>query len=233
MNFTDRHALLVGLNENDLDTLAPMLRREKLEIHTVEGSPFVLDLIRGTPFEVLIVGYPVHEVHISDMVAAAREPGSVCLASGILMVAEEDRIDEAMAWLDRGVNRIVTMRWPRAHIWRALGDLLEIAPRVQVDASVQVKIPSGAMRDEIHFRTTDISRSGALLTGIRNFPFGTQFNFQLALPDDGPPITGTAEVVRHTTAEREGVDGFAMRYLVLGMGQEERLDGFISSRISA
>ncbi|MCD4749627.1 MAG: PilZ domain-containing protein [Thermoanaerobaculales bacterium] len=232
MEPSDRHVLLIDLTQEVFESLSPIFQREGFDLHSVESSAFVLDLIRGTPFELLVLGYPMKGLEIGELIEAAREPGSMCLSTGILMAVSENDLDEVMPWLDHGVNRIVTMQWPRAHIWQAVGDLLEIAPRVHIDAPIQLSLPSDVARDVVLLRTENISKSGALLTGFRTFPHGTRFDFTLVLPDAGPPITGSAEVVRRTSSEREGMDGFGMRYLVLGMGDEARLDGFIASRLS-
>ena len=218
-----RHVLLIGLSSSALDSLSSLLQRESFEVHTVDASSFVLDLIRGTPFELLVVGHPIAGFDLADLVEATRGSGSMCQQTAIVVVANEENLDEAATWLDRGVNRIITLEWPRSRIWQAVCDLLNIAPRVHISIPIQIRLPSDVARDIILLQTANISESGALLTGFRSFPHGTRFEFSLSLPDSGSTITGLAEVVRRTNRDREGLEGvLGPRHELLGLIEPDR-----------
>jgi len=231
MNESRRHVLLIGLGQEGIESLTPLLHHEAFDVHTVEASPFVLDLISGTPFEIVVAAFPVEGIDFSALIEAMRDPNSVCRTAGMMIVVSDKDLDEAVSWLDRGVNRIVSLEWPRARIWQVVGDLLDIAPRIMVNAQIQISPPPEMARDLVVLQTLNISKSGALLTGFRSFPHGTRFEFALNLPGHPEPIYGSAEVVRHTDKLREGIEGFGVRYLSLAGNDQQKLDGFISQRL--
>ncbi len=227
MNSGQRHVLLIGLSPEALDSVRPALDEAWFEVHTVDPSPFVLDLIRGTPFELLVLAFPNDGLEIEEVVTAARCPGSQCTHAGLIVVTKPEHLEEAGAWLDKGVNRIVTLDWPRSRIWQAFTDLLKVSPRIPMEAPIQLIVPEDIARDSILLRTENISESGALLTGFRTLPLGTRFEFELVIPGTSLPIRGTAEVVRRTSPEREGCEGFGIRYLNLSDEGQKYLLNFI------
>ena len=227
MNDPRRHVLLVGLSPEALDSVTPALHEGSFAVHTVDGSPFVLDLIRGTAFELLVVALPNDGLPIEEVVDAARCPGSMCSNGGLVIVTAADHLDEAIKWIDHGVNRIVTLDWPRARIWQAFSDLLAVAPRIELTAPIQLNVPREIARGSILLKTSNVSETGALLTGFRTLPLGTRFQFVLNLPGMDVPVRGSAEVVRRAEADRENVDGFGVRYLNLSGESRQTLAGFI------
>ncbi len=222
-----RHVLLVGLSPEAHDSIAPALHEEAYSVHTVDGSPFVLDLIRGTSFELMVIAHPIEGLTIEEVVDAARCAGSMCTAVRLLVITEPEHLEQAAQWIDHGVNRIVTLDWPRARIWQALADLLSDSPRVPLTATIRLKLPPELARDAILLQTSDVSETGAFLTGFRTLPLGTRFQFVFTLPGMDGAISGSAEVVRRTQAGSEGIEGFGVRYLSLSDESRQTLAGFI------
>jgi hypothetical protein len=229
MNKVQPHVLLVGLGTEALETVVPTLQEDGFSVHTVDASPFVLDLIRGTSFELLVVAFPNEELPIEEVVDAARCPGSLCSNTGLLIFSDPDHVDQAAQWLDYGVNRIVALDWPRARIWQAFSDLLSAAPRVSLSVPIQLLLPREIARDAILLKTSNVSATGALLTGFRTLPLGTRFQFVLKLPGTETPVRGLAEVVRRAKGNREQIDGFGVRYLNLPDESREALNGYIEN----
>jgi len=230
MNSLMRHVLLIDFETETLEFLTPMFRRNQLDIHTVEASPFVLDLIRGTPFEILIVKFPPKGISMEDMITAARELGSMCRNSGLVVMTDAEYLAEAIPWMDRGVNRIIMLEWSRERIWETIDELLDVAPRLDIDVPVQVALPDHIARDIVLFRTANISTTGALLSGIRSVPEGTRFTFQMTLPG-AEPISGGGLVVRRADSGYNGLFGFGIRYINLDDKKREVLDRFIAERL--
>jgi len=215
-----------------MDTIAPLLRQQSLDIHTVEGSPFVLDLIRGTPFEILIVNFPLSGIGMDELITAVREPGSMCHNSGLVLIAEESDLAEAIPWMGRGINRIVMLEWTRSRIWKTIDELLSVAPRLKIDVPVQIALPDEIARDIVMFRTVDISQTGALLTGFRSVPEGTTLTFSLGLPGE-EPISGSAVVVRKADSCFNGIFGVGVRYLSLEESKKKILKTFIDRNMGS
>lgn len=228
-----RHVLLIGVDGSGLESLAPMLQSEEFDVHRVDASPFVFDLVRGTPFELLVAQMPSEGLAIAELIGAAREPGSLCNRAGLMLITTSEHLDECLQYMDHGVNRVVALDWPRARLWQAVGDLLKVAPRVPLDTAIQLALPTEIARDVVVLRLSNISTTGGLITGFRRFPPGTRFRFFLPLPSGQPPLTGTGEVVRTTDLSREGYEGFGVRWLTLDGDGAERLSMLVGYRLSA
>ena len=226
-----RHVLLIDLQPETLDTLSPLLRQESLDIHTVETSPFVLDLIRGTPFELLIASFPLEGVDMEELVTAIREPGSMCRNSGFILLTEEKDLAEAIPWMGGGVNRIVMMEWARSRIWETIDELLNVSPRLEIEVPIQVALPADIARDVVLFKTANISQSGALLSCFRSVPEGTVLTFTFQLPGESIPITGAAEVVRRAEEGLNGIFGIGVRYLSIEDDTQQALNHYIHNSL--
>jgi CheY-like chemotaxis protein len=116
------HVLVVGAKQAGLERLAPMLRRADFGVHTVDPSAFLHDLVLSTSFELIVVAFPLHELAMTELLEAIRNEGSACHNAGLLLLAEPDRVDEAQALVDVGVNRAVCTDWNEARLWGAISD---------------------------------------------------------------------------------------------------------------
>ncbi len=217
-----QHVLVVGGKEDGLNRVAPMLRRAEFSVHTVDESPFLLDLVLSTAFELVVVNYPMDNLSIDDLLETVREEGSACHGAGILLLTDPTMLDDAQALVDVGANRAICTDWNEARLWQAVGDLLDIAPRifmrVLLHAEVEVQTPG----TKTVFQTVNVSVTGALLQGSEMIDPGATFDFLFRLPGGGL-VEGTAEAVRQTNTLREGVNGIGTRFVGFRGDSEERL----------
>lgn len=227
MSENPRHVLVVGADDSAVERMAPLLRRSEFEVHTVSASPFVLDLVLGTSFELLIVGYPLQTLSLDELMAAVRGEGSNCRYAGVLLLSEPGRLDEAVGWVDRGANRVVAADWADARLYQAVGDLLQVAPRVALRALVEVELEA---REGELLRTENVSASGMLLRGEGRLRPGQRFDFMLCLPDEGETVKGTAEVVRETGQAPDDA-GAGVRFVAFRDSGRERLEAYIGRRL--
>ena len=222
----ERHVLVVGADKTGVERVAPMLRRAEFNVHTAHPSRFLLDLVLGTSFELLIVGFPLQELSIDDLIEAVRDEGSACRDAGLLLLAEPDFLDDAQALVDLGVNRAISADWVDARLWQAIGDLLHIAPRVYMRVLVHADIDVSPTRERTIFQTVNVSASGLLLQGFDELSLGGEFGFLFRLPGGGL-IEGTAEVVRRSNPMREGIQGIGTRFLEFKNEGETQLNAYI------
>lgn len=227
---TRQHVLVVGARDSALDRVAPMLRRAEFNVHIVDPSPFLLDLVLSTAFELVVVPYPIDQISIDDLLATIRNEGSACHGAGLLLLSESSQLDEAQQLVDNGANRAICTDWNEARLWRAVGDLLDIAPRVfmrvLLHAAVEVQNPG----DRTIFQTVNVSVSGALLQGARILNPGHSFDFLFRLPGGGL-VEGAADVVRQTNPMREGLEGIGARFTSFAGDSERRLVSHIERQI--
>jgi len=212
--------LVVGKDAR-LDLVAPMLRRAKFSVHSVDPSPFLLDLVLSTPFEVVIVSYPMDTVPLDDLVATIRDRGSACQGAGLLLLADPEYIDDAQNQVNFGANHAICTDWSETRLLQSVRDLLDIAPRVSMRVRLQTNLAITNTDDRMIFQTVNISTSGALLQGSDDIKPRETFSFLFRLPGGGL-VDGFAEVVRLTNRLREGVEGIGARFARL-QGASERL----------
>jgi CheY-like chemotaxis protein len=221
-----QHVLVVGARKAGLERVAPMLRRADFSVHSVEPSPFLLDLVLSTEFELVIVTYPLETLPLDDLIDTIRDEGSACHNAGLLLLAEPDLLDDAQSVVDLGANRAICCDWSEARLWQAIGDLMEVAPRVFMRVLMHADIEIKNQRSRAIFQTVNVSASGVLLQGSDQLVPGETFDFLFRLPGGGL-VEGTAEVVRQTNPLREGVDGIGSRFTVFQESCEERLAAHI------
>ncbi len=228
---TRQHVLVVGAKKAGLERVAPMLRRAEFSVHSVEPSPFLLDLVLSTAFELVIVTFPLDTVPLDDLIDTIRDEGSACRDAGLLLLADRDHLDDAQTIVDLGANRAICCDWSEARLWSSIGDLMEVAPRVFMRVLMHLDIEVKNERSRAIFQTVNVSISGALLQGSDRLSPGETFDFLFRLPGGGL-IEGTAEVVRQTNPLREGVDGVGTRFTSFREACEERLSSHIERQVN-
>jgi hypothetical protein len=211
-----------------VERVVPLLKRREIDILSAPSSPAVLHLLRGTPFDLLIVRYPLEQPGLEELLEQVRAPDSSCRRAGIILVAEEERLGEALSFEGRGVNRVMANRWTDAHLWQALADLLHVAPRVAVRVLAHLDIELGRERAKDVARSINISSTGVLLESPAAVRPGTHVRMTFRLPHELRPVSGGGEVVRRSDPMREGVRGFAVRFLNLEDDGARRLEGWVA-----
>jgi len=205
----------------------PLLQREEIEVISVDADPAVADLTRITPFELVMVRFPIEGLDAGEFLSIVRDPSSASRRAGVMLLADEAHLEEAAAFLDRGANRIVSATWSDARIWRAVADLLDVAPRVALRVPVMVDVDLASEGVPEVCRSVDLSTSGIRLESPNGYGPGTRLQIGLVLPKVGGVVRVQAEIVRRTDPEREGVHGFAARFTSMSEEDEARLARFV------
>jgi CheY-like chemotaxis protein len=227
-----RHVLVVGAPQRSIESIAPLLTREEFEVHTADTSVEILGLVQATSFELVVVAYPPGDMPVVVLLEALRSEASACRKAGVLLLAAPGTLDEAQAFIHRGINRVASRQWPAARLWQALADLLDVAPRValRVMAVLEVRLTSGIGHVICH--TENVSASGMLLRGGDDLVPGTNFDFVFSLPSETQPINGQAEVVRLADPVRESLSGMGARFVSFADNGRDRLKAYIETQIS-
>lgn len=223
----NRHVLLVGSTSGGIDRFAPMLQRAGFDVHAVRASDVVLDVVMGTAFDVLILGYPMPEVDIHRLLYSIRAQGSASHDAGVLLLARPGFLDAAQALLSLGANRVVGLDWTESRFWQSVGDLLNVAPRARLKSMLYADVEASDIQDRFLYKTVNVSRTGMLLQGDDLFAPGTVFDFAFRLPSEPRPVEGRAEVVRRTDPEREGMTGIGARFVTLQDDGHFRLKQYV------
>lgn len=228
MGSFQRHVLIVGAEKDAMGRIAPMLRRAEFNVHTAEPSPVVFDLVLGTSFELVLVSYPLRDMDLDLLIEHLRREGSWCQKAALVLLAEPDHLDDALAMMDLGVNRAISLDWSEGRLHQAIGDLLEVAPRISLRVLVHLKIEITDQSRRALYQTVNISRTGMLLRGDDDLDPGTRFSFFFGIPDGRRLVEGTGEVVRRTNTMREGTSGVGIRFIRIAGEGEEQLESFVT-----
>jgi len=212
---TPRHVLLVGAPNGGAERVAPLLQRAEFDVHAVRPSEIILDLVMGTPFELLVVGYPLPEIDFIELIRAVRLRESASLHAGLVLLARPGFLEAAQALLPVGANRAVSLGWPDSRMWRAIDDLVDVAPRARLQSMLVADVEAPGSCDRFLYETVNVSRSGVLLQGEQLFAPGTPFEFAFQLPTETRPVEGRAEVVRRANGGRERMRGLGARFVAL------------------
>jgi PilZ domain len=222
-----RHVLLVGAPGGGSDRVAPLLQRAAFDVHAVQPSDIVLDLVMGTQFELLVVGYPAPEIDLFGLIRAIRLRGSASLHAGLVLLARPGFLEAAQSLIPAGANRAVSLAWTDSRLWRAIDDLVDVAPRAGLHSSLIADVESNGAVDRFFYETVNLSRSGVLLRGEQLLTPGTPFDFAFTLPFETRPVEGTAEVVRRADAGREQTLGLGARFVALRNDGATRVQRFV------
>jgi len=204
-----------------------MLRQAGFEVLTVEPSDAVLDLVRGTAFDLVIISCPLPELSLESLLRAVRGQDSICRRASVLLLSEPGHLEEAQSFVDRGANRAVALDWTEARLWRAVADLLDVAPRVLLRSLVHVKLHRQGDSAPDVCEAENVSHSGMLLRSPSDYALGVLIDFAIRLPGQAELIQGIAEVVRAAEAADDGTGRFAVRFLSFRRDGEPRLGEFI------
>jgi len=232
MGSFQRHVLIVGADKNAMGRIAPMLRRAEFSVHTADPSPVVFDLVLGTSFELVLVSYPLRELALDDLMESLRREGSWCQKAALVLLAEPEHLDDALALVDLGANRAISLDWPESRLQQAIGDLLEVAPRISLRVLVHLKVEITDQSKRALYQTVNISRSGMLLRGDDGLNPGTRFSFFFGIPDGRRLVEGTGEVVRRTNSMREGTTGLGIRFIRIAGEGGDQLESFVTRNSS-
>jgi hypothetical protein len=209
--------------------VVPLLLRADFEVHRAERPDEVESLVRDRHFDLIIARHPLAGCSLEALVAAVRAPGSASHSAGLLVLADATSVGPVGALLGRGVNRVVNIDGPSDRLLHAVADLVAVSARVNVRAMVQLElwVRHGATR--LLTLTENISSTGMLVRGGREFPVSSRLAFELVLPDLEPVIRGEAEVVRHTDEALEHVDGIGATFATFEDRDHDRLVAFLGS----
>ena len=225
-----KRLLLIGAETPALQRVVPMLLRSDFQIHRAAQATEALHLLGDSRFDLIIARYPLVDAPLSALVSGVRGSSSPSRTAGLLLLAEPAYVGDLAAFLGRGVNRVVNLDGPSDRLLHAVADLVGVAPRRMVRAVVDLELWMRRDMQRLLTLTDNVSSSGMLVRGGREFPVGAKVSFELMLPGGLAVIDGEAEVVRHTLVGAERLDGIGLAFLSFAGGAEQRLTAFLERR---
>lgn len=224
MTSAQRSVLIVGEDLSRVDVFVPLLRRLNYDVRRMPRAPAASKLVRETPLDLVVVVLPFPRAR--DFLVLMRAAGSPSRHAAVLLIRDSEAApgDEALARL---ANRELAADASSAEYEQAVALLLDVAPRVELHTSLRMRLGGHPADLPRVVQVENLSTSGMLFTAPDPIPVGSVFGFELDLPAQKEPIRGRAQVVRHTQATAEGLQGMGASFLSLGGEGADRLKGAI------
>jgi len=191
----------------------------------------VTAVVERRRFDLVAVGFPIDEPPLPGLLKSMRWQQSACRRTPLMVVSSREHRNRADEYINRGVNRVISRDATDWEIDSALRDLLAVEPRVRYTTLVKIELPHAGRTEYTMAQLDNLSTSGMLIRGHGDVDVGSPMPFEMPLSGDPTPIRGLAEVVRPTTREREGLVGFAARFVRIDGDGAHRLERFVRQRM--
>jgi DNA-binding NarL/FixJ family response regulator len=224
---TDTKVLAAGIERMTFERLAPVLRRDAVQVDWVATPEAGVNLAGERRYDVILMDAVPCDWPLEKVVRSFREASSPSRNAAILVLAEPDQVDVARALRSRGVNRVMLVTDPPEIICDQMATLLEVAPRVQIRLATNVEAALGNTGRELFCQTVNLSSTGMLIRTQHRPPLGTPVVFKIHLSDTVGTIFGRGEIVRHATTGQGGADGVAIRFISFAKDGAQHLQDYM------
>lgn len=230
---TRRNVLVVGVDQDTFDAVAPVLGREAFDVDRFPSAEGALELLALVPFDVILVGFPLDGMVNGDFLdrIRGRVGESACVRSAVVLLAESQDLEKAEKLVGAGANRVLVRGREHGELQNAVAGLLGVAQRVSVRIMARVEVAVATGHTAVLCQTENVSQTGMLLRTDRQLALGSKVGFEFLPPGLADPIRGKAQVVRHASLGREGVMGVGLRFLEVSSADQRRLDAFVGSTV--
>jgi DNA-binding NarL/FixJ family response regulator len=230
---SNRHALIVAPSSAVAAAVfrrfGKLLTEGGCEVHRAPPGNDALTLLQSTGFDLILVGFPLADPPIRDLLRSVRWRESACRTASLVLITLES-MAEAQELLQRGVNRVVRIDAPEEELRQVVSDLLAVAPRVALRTTLRLAVRRERGVERAVAQTDNVSLSGMLVRGSQSYARGTIVQFEFLLPGQPGPVAGEGEVIRGTTRERESVRGYAVRFVSFAGEGRQRLEQYLEGR---
>ena len=171
-----------------------------------------LKSLQAEHYDLVVCNYPLPRLLLRHFL---RELRSVTFASrdcGVIVLSIAELLSGAQRFLGQGANVVLTRWSPMSELHDAAHRLLSVAPRFVPPPTAKISLTTVEGRRISATGIANLSVSGALVKSTHRPPIGAACAVDLAWPEVEKPIHATSRVVRHTTAGREHLVGFALQF---------------------
>src|SRR5436190_9598067 len=219
---SERTVLIVGDDPARVERFVTPLRRASFSVRRVPTPAAAIKLVHESPFDAIVVVFPF--ACSPEFLAAVRAKGSACLRTGVIVVSDQIFDPARAPMVMEHANRVLTAIATPEELQTAAEALLGSAPRVAVEASARLHLPTGESRTA---EIENLSSTGMYMKTKQPPAVGTVFGFELFGPSFDVPISGRAQVVRHKPMRTPGEYGVAASFLSLGGDGAKLLESMI------
>ncbi len=227
-----RRALIIPAREDgetDLyRRLLPALGNLECEASRLPGGVSPFQEVERTSYDLVILGYPLQRCELPALLKSIRWRESSCRNAAVLVLAERIALSRVKLLVNRGINRVLPDDATDWELESVLRDLLKVEPRLDLSLPVKLELWLAGKTERVVAQCDNLSASGMLIRGRWEVEIGSPATFELTPPGQPSPIRGTAEVVRPTLREREGLVGFGIQFVYFEGDGQQRLASFVN-----
>lgn len=227
MSGGEQRILAAGIERSAFEQLAPVLRRDALEVDWVATPEAGVSLAAEQHYDVVILDAEPSDWSLEEVVRKLRGGISPSRNAAIMVLAEPDQVDAARALKARGVNRVMLISDPPQMICDQMAGLLEVAPRVALRVPMNLQTALGNRGREIFCQTVNLSATGMLVRTQARPQLGSPVVFQLHLSEKLGAVIGRGEMVRHASRFQGGFDGVGVRFKGFAEDGSDRLQQYL------
>jgi hypothetical protein len=204
--------IVTGLSAGESAPYETALAELGLEL-MVEADPAEAEKkLRDERFDAVVAGYPLATGAIGRLMSTLRARGGHNSSTGLVLLAERDRLRGAAGLVGRGVHKALSKEEDPAVLGIVVQRMIDFAQPMAERLPVHLEVSATVNGENIVWRTENLSGSGMLIGTTSPPAMGSLFPFTLQVPGLGE-VEGEAKVVRHTAVGREPVDGFGARFV--------------------
>jgi DNA-binding NarL/FixJ family response regulator len=208
--------------------LEELLRRASFEVNRVPSGAGALVLVGNVKYNLVLAGLPLPDLGLQEFLSSLRALDSEGVGSPLVVLAPEPDVPALSKALEGDLLKVVSETAEEREIQRAISEVLGVAARTSTRLMVDMEVAiSGASQRRL-VQTQNLSETGMLLRASESPEVGTHVQLSFRLPDDSHPLSIEAEVVREAIPGKEGLRGFAVRYVGLRPDDLERIQDFVN-----
>ncbi|MFV2071220.1 MAG: PilZ domain-containing protein [Thermoanaerobaculales bacterium] len=230
---TPKSILSVGLDSETFLRIAPILQRNTLSVEVAGQASHAAELANRRRFDLVVCRYPLPDMKLREFVAAIRRNGSASRRASLLLLTIPEMQTEARFGVSGGPYLVFSQQEPLGRLDQGAAHLLQVAPRCapRITTRLRVNLENGS--ETFEGWIVNLSSTGMLVGEAPILEVGSRCSFEFHLPRGGGMTAGSAEVVRHAIAKREGSSGFAVRFSGFEPGCRETLEDWCETKVGA
>ncbi len=208
----------IGISEELQASLTSGVDQRAVGILSAPSGASVSALHQTLKIDLVIAVLPLEDMTFDELVATLSEHG----LPRIVVIADEDEF-KALSQRESDRLTVLSARLSASELGSHCSEFVRASPRAAQRIMARLEVNMGDTSRLRMVQTRDISSTGMKVATSELLPPGTWVKFAFNWPGDPAPVSGDAEVVRHTSRELEGVRGMGVRFTAFAGHDGRRL----------